>query len=477
MPVRVCGQGQQGSGSPYSAYGFGDLLGNTQVTQAVMGGVGVAVCDPYSVSQVNPATYTTLLRPSFEAGGVGRYIRFDTEDSKLHGQRTDLLGLSIGVPFNRNKWGMALGLNPVSDVGYRISEVRPIPDGSGNVTFQYSGNGGLNRAYFGLGHVLWQSNDTLDRGSKLAFGANANYVFGSIEELRKAYYPPRGNYYNTSASSTLVMRAPTANLGLLYTTDLLDLATMKAKREARRQRLEVRNKRLEEEWFEAGNDPTKFVGRKLTNRPVVPWRMRVGAAAELPTRLDARHTGLVNSFITSGGGVEFLVDTVRFHQDVPGTITVPALFSVGLTAYDSRWTISADYRRRDWSGLKMEVEGFERATELGATSSFSLGGAFKPGGDLGGSTWKRITYRAGARYNSDYLVVGGTQLSEAAVSAGLSLPLMALTTRSRLNVGVEVGQRGDTADNLVRERFTNVFVGITITPEAWDQWFRKRRIE
>src|SRR5688572_19936029 len=88
MPVHA--QGQQGSGSPYSAYGFGDLMGSTQVSQALMGGVGVALADPFSVAQVNPATYTALMRPAFEAGGVARFIRFDSQANGLSGQRTDL---------------------------------------------------------------------------------------------------------------------------------------------------------------------------------------------------------------------------------------------------------------------------------------------------------------------------------------------------------------------------------------------------
>jgi hypothetical protein len=475
--VRVHAQGQQGSGSPYSAYGFGDLFGNTQVTQALMGGVGVALAEPFSVSQVNPATYTALGRPVFEAGGVARFIRFDSEANGLNGNRTDLLGLSIGVPFARNKWGVALGINPVSDVGYRITDTRALPDGAGDVTFQYSGNGGLNRAYFGAGRVLWQNNDTLDRGSKLAIGANFNYLFGTIEEVRKAYYPVSGNYYNSNASSSLTLRAPTGNVGLLYTGDLIGLAEMKAKRDAKRRRIEARNERLEGEWVDAGKDPAKFKPLPLPTRPVSAWRLRAGAAVELPTQLQARHTGLVNSFITASSGVELNVDTAWYQEGGHGTVDVPPLFSVGVGVYDPRWNLSVEYRRRDWSALEMDVDGLERTNRLGAGSAYALGASFKPGGDIGGRVWERITYRAGLRYGDDYLVVADKQLHEGAISAGLSLPLMAITTRSRLNVGVEVGQRGDTADGLVRERFTNVFVGVTITPEVWDQWFKKRRIE
>src|SRR5690349_10382915 len=91
QPDGLRAQGQQGSGSPYSAYGFGELAGATQVSQALMGGVGVALADPFSVSRVNPASYCSLMHTSFEAGGVWRNAHYDTEMVSSKGQRSDLL--------------------------------------------------------------------------------------------------------------------------------------------------------------------------------------------------------------------------------------------------------------------------------------------------------------------------------------------------------------------------------------------------
>ncbi len=197
-------QGQQGSGSPYSAYGFGELVGSTQVTQSLMGGTGVALADPFSVSQVNPASYTGLLHTCFEVGVAMRNRLYETEAVSTKGRRTDLLGLTVGVPFGKGKWGLALGVNPVSNVGYKLTDEGSVPEGT--VRYEYTGTGGLNRAFLGFGHTLWQSNDTLNKGGKLTIGANINYLFGAVEESRKAFYPSGSGYYNSTATATLVVR-------------------------------------------------------------------------------------------------------------------------------------------------------------------------------------------------------------------------------------------------------------------------------
>ena len=81
VPTVAMAQGQQGSGSPYSAYGLGDLMGNTQVSQALMGGVGVGLIDQYSVISANPASYVSIRVPVFETGLVSRAIDLRTDNA------------------------------------------------------------------------------------------------------------------------------------------------------------------------------------------------------------------------------------------------------------------------------------------------------------------------------------------------------------------------------------------------------------
>ena len=433
----VHGQAQQGSGSPFSAYGLGEMVGPTQVSQALMGGAGVALVDPYSVIRMNPASYTSMVRPAFETGFVGRFLRFDTEEVGQTGRRSNLLGMSLGVPFGNGKWGMALGLNPESQVGYTISDVGQLPGGGGDVTFRYSGTGGLNRAFMGMGRVLHQHRDSLGNGSKLSFGANLNYLFGNIEEARRAFYPSNQSFYNTAVVSTLVLRDPSFNVGVQFQGDL------------------VKRKRLEDD----------------------PWHYLIGVAAELPSRLGARRTETVYSFAQGGSGLEFPVDTISFLEGARGSVSLPVQLSIGATLFNTRWAVSLEHRRRDWQQTTFDLEGVDISDQLGLASTTILGGSYRPAGQDRGNFWQRSIYRAGLRYTNDYLVVAGNQLSEIGMSFGLSLPVMGSTTRSRISLGTEVGEQGNTANGSIRERYAAVFIGLTVTPDRREQWFKKRRIE
>ncbi|MFZ1332861.1 MAG: hypothetical protein WAR83_11765, partial [Flavobacteriales bacterium] len=304
----VDAQGQQGSGSPYSAYGFGDLFNNTQITQSLMGVSGVGTADLFSVASVNPASYVGIARPVFEAGGVGRFITYELDGVKGKGQRTDLMGLSIGVPFAKNKWGFALGVAPFSNVGYRINNYDTLSTTGGRVRYEYSGSGGLNKAFLGLSRVLWQTNDSLERGKKLSFGANINYLFGTVEEARKAYYPTNGNFYNTQVTSSLVVRAPTVNLGFQLTGDLVQKERVAISLAERRLKLLAKDVQREQEWINDGKDPEKYKHISIDNRQAEALRYRIGIASELPASLAAKHSGLGNTFVSGTGG-DFTVDT------------------------------------------------------------------------------------------------------------------------------------------------------------------------
>lgn len=437
MPFVLMAQGQQGSGSPYSAYGLGELSGNSQVSQATMGGLGVAVVDPFSVVSINPASYAMLKQTTFEQGLVVRSSQYSTNTADGFGSRVDILGLSVGVPFGRGKWGIGLGISPVSNVGYRISDQQTLPGNGGQVTYLYEGDGGLNRAYFGAGLVVSEVRDSLNNGHRLSVGANLGYVFGSIEETSKAIYPVNRGYYNTNVFSTLILRDPVANAGVHFQGDLRPRRT-------------------------ASDDGLHYL---------------VGATVELPSTIGARRSDLVTSFGIGATGVEFPIDTIYFADGTPGSLGLPLGLGFGVTLFNVHWTVSAEVKHRDWSQLRVEVEGYELPSTLASSTSYILGASFRPAKERGGSFWQRTTYRAGVRYNEDYLVVEDNQLQEIGMSFGMSLPVMGSSTRSRLNFGVELGERGTTDDGLVQERFGAWYIGLTITPDIREQWFTKRRIE
>lgn len=437
VPARLVGQGQQGSGSPYSAYGFGEFVSSTPVAQALMGGLGVAAVDPASTVSANPASYPTLFRTTFEMGLGVRSSAMATSTTTRTGRRTDLMGLSFGVPFANGRWGIGLVVKPVTKVNYLLRESSPLPNASGAATFTYTGEGGLSQALFGVGAVASQKHDSLANGHRLSVGANVGYLFGNIETSRTASFPSGQGFYATRIDSRLRVQDPTVDLGVQYQSTL----------------------------------------RKRRTKEDQGLYYLAGVTAELPMYVSARRSEVVNTFGYNAGGVEVPLDT-SYHADAQaGRWGMPLGLSAGFTVYDEHWILGVEYRQRDWATLTTSDPIHRPTGQLAAQSTFIVGASFRASNEVVGPLWERVVYRVGLRLNNDYVRVGGTQLQNRVATLGLSIPLMANITRSRLNIGGEFGERGTLDNGLIRERHATLLIGVSITPDLREGWFKKRRID
>lgn len=422
--------------SPYSSYGFGDLIGNTQVPQALMGGVSVTTLDPYSVASLQPASYAGLQKTTFEIGGVGRRVQLRSDEGSQVRTSARFLGFGLGVPFGSGRWGLALGLAPFSDVGFEITDKAYLSDGQ-EVDLKYLGDGGLNRAYAGLGWAVWQNRDSLGNGERLTVGANFNYVFGGIERTRKAIYPTGQNYVNDRAFSSLTMRDPTYDVGIQFQGGLKQRRSL--------------------------DDPL--------------WRYVVGVTVQPQVSLGARRTELITSYTVGSSGVEFTRDTIAYSESVRGKVKVPLAWGLGAGIVGPAWSVMAEIRQRDWSRSRIDVEGYQAPAPLGNSLYYGLGASWTPSGGRAGGFLERSTYRVGFFHQQDYLIVNGEQLKEIGMSFGTSLPVMSSITRSRFNLGVQLGKRGTQANGAIDERYVALYVGVSITPDLREKWFKKTRIE
>lgn len=473
-PLLVLAQGQQGSGSPYSAHALGDLKGPGQVTLSGMGGLAVAVADPFSVARANPATYCLLHHATYEMGATVRWTRMTIGDESASGRNTRLLGFSLGVPFARGRWGMALGIQPFSTVAYKFEDKQEVEGGT--LRNEYTGSGGVNRAYLGFGRTLWQRRDSTGLRSKLSAGANFEFLFGTVEATRKAFYPLGSGYYHSSVTSSLVLRAPTGTLGLMQSGQLVTMEGAKERHKQRVIRAEARNKRDEMEWLNAGREPSKWVPKPLPKLRREALRWRAGIGLDLPASFTAQHSNLATTFRLAGT-VETTIDTAQRIDGAYGTVNLPVGFSGGFGIENSRWTLAVELQHRDWSALRSTVEGYALRTDLRAATTYALGASYRPAGQQGGSFLKRTIYRAGVRYTNDPIALRDQGIDQFGMSFGCSLPIAGASTRSRINLAVEHGQRGTTEAGLLSERYTNLHIGITVTPDLREQWFKKRRIE
>jgi len=82
----------------------------------------------------------------------------------------------------------------------------------------------------------------------------------------------------------------------------------------------------------------------------------------------------------------------------------------------------------------------------------------------------------GARYSQTYLNLRDTQINSYGITFGVGLPLRALAIRgskSKINIGFEIGRRGTTEKGLIQEDYINFYLGVTVN----ELWFFKRRYE
>lgn len=400
-----------------------------------MGGTGIAVVEPFNAVADNPATYPSMLRPNFDVSISARSSAFATGTSTASRREAGFMGLAIGVPFAKGKWGLSLGVAPYTDVSYTMTDHGM--SGTDAVTYTYQGSGGLDKVHAGLGRrVLAARMDSVGNlGHRLSIGANFNYIFGGIEQTRDAAYPLGLGYNNLRAFSSLNLKAPTGEIGMLWQDDL----TRKRKRDD-------------------GN-----------------WRYGVGATVQLPVQFAARYTDVLSSYVVNSAGVETIRDSIRQVGSDGGSVEWPIGVGVGVSVSNSRWMFTAEWRERDFSAVKLDVPGYVLPAPLGQSRVMAAAARFVPASE--GHLFMRSVYRAGIRRSQDYQLVNGQALVGTSMTLGLSLPLNALQTNSYLHIGGEFGQRGDVTNGLVRERYGMLWIGLTLTPWKLERWFEPYRIQ
>lgn len=157
---------QEGTSSPYSYYGIGDIRFKGTVESRSMAGIAVEQ-DSIHINLENPASFANLKFTTFALGGTYNTTTLKSDAKNEKARRTTLDYLAVGLPFG--KIGVGFGLIPYSSVGYKIEAISADVNTNNR---RYEGSGGLNKAFFGLGYKI---------NSNLSVGADAQYNFGKIE--------------------------------------------------------------------------------------------------------------------------------------------------------------------------------------------------------------------------------------------------------------------------------------------------------
>lgn len=133
-----------------------------------------------------------------------------------------------------------------------------------------------------------------------------------------------------------------------------------------------------------------------------------------------------------------------------------------------KWFVGATYVNTN-QGVTYPLES-NPDVEYVANSRFSLGGFYIPKYDSFTNYFNRIVYRLGTRFEHTGLNLKKQDIKDFGITFGIGLPLSGL---SKVNIGVEIGQLGTLDSGLVKENYTNIMLGFSLS----DVWFIKRKYD
>ena len=395
--------------SPYSRFGIGDLSDNNNAWNLSMGGSSIAFRSPYHISYANPASYTAFdsLSFVFEGGFNIDIIKLASVVQSDNRNIASVGYLLFGMPVTK-WWRTSIGMVPYSKIGYNIAS--PDKVGETDILRTYSGSGGINRFYWGNAFKIFKN---------LSIGVNASYLFGSMNRVSTVLFPDSIYYANYKFENHITMNDLYFNFGVQYTA------------------------RLKKDL-----------------------KMTVGGVFANQSKMAAKTDYLGDTFAQGGSGTEVVKDTIAFAENYGGNIVIPFMFGLGI-AFDEtdKWTAGADFKWQNWK----KFTAFNLSDSLVNSYSVSAGAEFVPDINSYSNYLKRVRYRIGFLYNSTYLELFGKHLNEYAITLGFGTPVRGMKTA--LNISVQVGTRGTTQANLIRESYLRFTIGFSI----YERWFVKRK--
>ena len=388
--------------SPYSRFGLGDQRFEGFLHNKHMGSMGVGLSDSLHVNPYNPASYSSLRLSSFEVGLNSEYWNLQTSDLQENNNVTYMNHISLGVPLGE-KFGMAFGLYPVSNLGYDIQNPDSL-EGFGSINYLYKGSGGVSSFFGGL---AWEP------VKGLSIGVNMSFLFGTQNRSTSVEYDSTG-YLNTRFLTTTRIRNVLFDYGIQY------------RKNFKKKKFVVLGLTYGQTTNMALNyDYTMFTYRRLNDLVIVK-------------------------------------DTITSEVNRTTNIAYPEQFGAGFTyGKQGKWLIGADYKFVKWS----EYRDIELGDTLADLHTFSLGGYYVPDALAPSGFWNRVQYRAGIYYGQTPLYLNQTNVYDYGMTFGLGLPFLS-KTMSTFNIGGRIGQRGTTANGLIQENYFQLNIGLTLN-DRW----------
>lgn len=409
--------------SPYSVYGIGDMINQGTPFNRSMGGVGVASRNNRYINVLNPASMTerdTLSVMADVSGGSFNKL-FKEGNIKSADNMVNITGINVSLPISY-KYHIAAfaGIAPYSSTGYTCvaneSDYSVIGK-TGSISYTQNGQGSVYDVYAGLAWTLWK---------RLSIGVQYLYYFG---------------YTNKSFTETF---SSTEYSGLT------DKYVMK----------------LKSHNVKFGLQYDQPIGKKV--------KLCVGGTYSLSPKIlgTSEHFVSASSLISDN-----IKHDIIYLENLDKAPRIAPELGTGIALNISdRIRLEFDYVRSDWTECNFETTpGFYVNGLNGKGFSSTVSDSFRAGFEITPNRndiryyYKKITYRAGAYYTRESFKVDGNQINSMGITLGATLPIYRWS--NGFTAAVELGQRGSLKDNLIRERYVNVTVGINM----YDIWFQKHQ--
>jgi hypothetical protein len=422
--------------SPYSRYGMGDVTPNQNIVNRAMGGVAAGYSDYQSINFVNPASLGGLRSTVFDVGGDVdiRNLKSNSSPEKFKSVNSIISYLQLGFPVASDKmmrkgtfWGVSFGLRPITRINYKIQTNKRL-SGIDSLATLYEGSGGVTQANVSTGVKI----------KNFSLGFSTGYTFGSKNYSTQLDFINDSVIYSKSNTATTTRFGGVfLNVGAQY--DFI---------------------------LQKDND-------KVKEKPI----LRFGAYANLKQNLNAKREHIDETINYDGNGGFLPVDTVSYSSGIKGKIKLPATYGFGFTYMNKHLLVGADVEMTNWDTYRF----YDQKDVVQNSSTFRAGVQYYPANDNTPASkyWNFVKYRAGFFYGNDYIKLNDQNRPNYGVTAGVGMPLTSLQRASYyrevviLNVGVEVGSRGNKQSESLRENIVRFSFGVSMNA----RWFLKPKFD
>lgn len=434
--------------SPYSRYGIGDPVPQTNIANRGMGSISAAYSDPLSINFNNPASYTSFQK-QVEARSkklkwgraildVGMNFESRTLNDPAFPQKfvagNALFSyVQVAMPVRQN-WGISFGLRPVSRISYKIIRNELLVDPiTGlpieNATTRFTGDGGAYLASAGTGFALFRG-EKFGLERKLSVGLNAGYMFGRKDySTRRALNNDTVDYYQANYETR-------TNFGSFY--------------------------------FNTGFQYTVPVSKNMM--------FTVGAHGSWSQKLKAKQDILRETYFYDESLGNMRLDSVFDQRDIKGELVMPGNFTVGVALQkyaipnkEGGWLFGLDFEQQGWDKYRF----YGQQDSVKSKWELRLGAQLTPVPKR--NYFSNVTYRFGLFTGPDYIKVG-SKLSQFGGSIGFGLPIagnaQARNQYTLINIALEYIKRGN-SNNILKENLFRFSLGFSLS----DVWFGKKQYD